>query len=151
MGSAETCGLQGTVLAVNAIASTITISQPGNDAPVTITTDGNTAFWVNGVAGTLASVLVGMNARIEPLSALQVGTATLVKAWTAAPPSQAQQMLTLYTNLLSQCAGVKSVNVDGTDVSVNDIRWNYEFWRRRVAQEQRGRNGRPRVARIKLG
>ena len=36
--------VQGTVLAVSPIAGTITLSQPGNDPPLTIPTDGATTF-----------------------------------------------------------------------------------------------------------
>lgn len=49
--------------------------------------------------------------------------------------------------LLAANVGVRSVSVDGTTVSYDDLLKQYQFWKSRVAREQ---GAKPRVAQIDL-
>ena len=59
----------------------------------------------------------------------------------------AQQMVTKLEALLLANAGVRSVNVDGQQVSFDDLTAQYEHWKRKAAAEA---GTRPRVAQINL-
>ena len=51
-------------------------------------------------------------------------------------PTFAEQMVTKYQNLLLECAGLTSANVDGQQVSLQDLEAKLDFWERKVAVEQ---------------
>jgi len=70
-------GLHGTVVSTDATAKTITIKAKSGE--VTVTTDDNTSFTVNGKAGALTDVTAGMMIEVQPAT----GTATKVVAKTA--------------------------------------------------------------------
>jgi len=139
--------VQGTVLAVSPIAGTITLSQPGNDPPLTIPTDGATTFSVSGQAAALANVLVGMLARISPVSAIQAGTATAVIAWTPAPASFNAQMVAKLEAAILKNPVADTVTVDGTTVRMVDVIRRLAEFRALLARET---GQRPRIAHADL-
>lgn len=59
----------------------------------------------------------------------------------------ADTMVAKYETLLQQCAGVKSVNVDGNTVTFEELEAKYQYWKKLAA---RASGARPFAARIKL-
>jgi hypothetical protein len=141
-------GLVGIVTAVNAAAGTLTFLSPGpGGQSVTVATDMNTMFVVNHQTGMLSGILVGMNIRVHPTEACQEGTASFVLAWTEAPASFAQQMVTRLEQILYENVGLAVVDVDGQRVAYRDLEQTYSYWRRKLLIEK-GRVST--VSRIKL-
>lgn len=62
-------------------------------------------------------------------------------------PTFAKTMVTKLEGLLSKAAGLKTVSVDGTMTTFDDLTAQYQHWKREVEKEA-GR--RPRVAGIDL-
>lgn len=63
-------------------------------------------------------------------------------------PTHAEQMVAKYEALNLQCAGMISMNVDGQQVSLEDIKAGLAYWERKVAIQNASR---PRLRRIVLG
>lgn len=60
----------------------------------------------------------------------------------------AEQMKSQYETLLSNAAGLRSVNIDGQQVQYGELERQYEYWCKKVAREQ---GKRPVAGRINLG
>ena len=60
----------------------------------------------------------------------------------------AEKMVARFEELLLESAGLKSVVIDGTQVSYEDLEAKYRYWKKKVAEEQ---GSAPLSAQIDLG
>lgn len=63
-------------------------------------------------------------------------------------PSFAASQVARLETLLANCVGVQSINVDGQQVTYDDLLKQYQFWKSRQARES---GTRPRFSQIYLG
>lgn len=56
-----------------------------------------------------------------------------------AAPTLAEQMVAKYEALLLANAGLQTVNVDGTNVSLTDLEAKYDHWKARLTKERGSR------------
>lgn len=63
-------------------------------------------------------------------------------------PSFSASQVARLESLLAACVGVQSINVDGQQVTYDDLLKQYAYWKSRQARED---GSRPRAAQIYLG
>lgn len=63
-------------------------------------------------------------------------------------PTHAEQMVAKLEQMLLDCAGLQSINVDGQQVAYRDLNADLQHWKKEVAKEQ---GKRARIRTINLG